>query len=196
MALHPRVVVGDSSVSGRGLFATETIPSGTVVWHPCDKCVVLDRRTVSLLPWSELRHWNEFGYHLSDRSVLFPCGNAHLFNHSCEANVLDAGLDFGVAVTEIHAGDEMYCDYRSFKYDPRWCFNCNCSCPNCLQTISTSSYLTTDLKPLLRRVRNAVCFLSTVDQPLEESLLRWSKAYPRLLEDPDLPLPIAHIAGR
>ena len=80
---------------------------------------------------------DEFGYRLVDGSILVPCRNAHLLNHSCDANVLDFELDFGVAVRNIGKNEEIFCDYRTFIYDPPWTLKCKCASASCVTEVSS-----------------------------------------------------------
>lgn len=153
-AAHP----GMSRVAGTGIFALREIPLGTAVWGPCGNCHIwrledLERIDSGISSWIE-----EYGYSLMNESVVVPCGGAHLINHSCEASVLDAGLTAGIAVRDIHVGEEITCDYRSFVYDKPWRFSCQCGSKSCCGTVkpiqlSSVESLTTDWH---RRMQRAI----------------------------------------
>lgn len=186
--LHPLVKRGKSNVSGIGLRAQAFIPAGTVIWHPCDRCHVIDERSFNRLTVDAKVHADEFGYRLCDNSILFPCSDAHLLNHSCDANVLDQCLDFGIAVRDISAGDELFCDYASFGFDPAWQFTCNCRSSECRGTIVSPGLNSRAQSDHPLKVRAALIRLSQVEQPLECSLARSSRVYSALRRelDPDV----------
>lgn len=130
-ALHP----GFSAAAGTGVIAVRDVPMGTVVWGPCANCRTWDTGTLETVPKQVVDWLDEFGYRLADRSLLLPCGGAHLLNHSCTASVLDHGLAGGIAVRDIAAGEEVTCDYRTFRHDDPWEFRCACGSPDCLGTV-------------------------------------------------------------
>ncbi|SDG02154.1 SET domain-containing protein [Sinosporangium album] len=134
-ALYP----GFSAIAGTGLIALRDIRQGTVVWGPCAGCRTWAADEQYGMPSAVLEWLDEFGYRLSDRSLILPCGGAHLFNHSCEAAVLDHGLAGGIAVRDIHAGEEVTCDYRTFRYDDPWEFACACGSRECARVVRPGS---------------------------------------------------------
>ncbi|MDH6223819.1 MULTISPECIES: SET domain-containing protein [Streptomyces] len=134
-ALHP----GFSAVSGTGIIALRDIPMGTVLWGPCPQCRTWDTAELRGTPPEVIDWLDEFGYRLADRSLLLPCRGAHLLNHSCEATVLDHGLAGGIAVRDIEAGEEVTGDYRTFRYDVPWEFDCRCRAGSCPGTVRSSA---------------------------------------------------------
>ncbi|WP_030394681.1 SET domain-containing protein-lysine N-methyltransferase [Kitasatospora purpeofusca] len=134
-ALHP----GFSAVAGTGLVALRDIPMGTVLWGPCPQCRTWDAAEQLTLSPRVVDWLDEFGYRLADRSLLLPCRGAHLLNHSCEATVLDHGLAGGLAVRDIRAGEEVTGDYRTFRYDEPWEFDCRCGAGSCPGSVRSSA---------------------------------------------------------
>ncbi|MEU5554060.1 SET domain-containing protein-lysine N-methyltransferase [Micromonospora sp. NPDC047793] len=133
-ALHP----GYSRIHGVGIIALRDIPMGTALWWPCPKCSVFSESVQPSTPEGVLRWLTEFGYRRADGGLITPCRGAHLLNHSCAATVLDAGLSVGIAVVDIRKGDEVTCDYRTFRYDDAWHFTCSCNAPECAGTIASA----------------------------------------------------------
>jgi len=136
--LHSGVHPGYSATSGSGLIAVRDIPMGTMVWGPCQRCQSWTETEQRDLPAEVVAWLDEYGYRRADRSLILPCGGAHLMNHSCEANVLDHGLAAGIAVRDIAAGEEVTGDYRTFRYDDAWEFACECRTGACLGVIRSS----------------------------------------------------------
>ncbi|WP_329172997.1 MULTISPECIES: SET domain-containing protein-lysine N-methyltransferase [unclassified Streptomyces] len=147
-ALHP----GFSGVDGVGVFALRDLPLGTALWWPCPKCPVVPLGGQRETP-APVVHWlTEFGYRRADGSLISPCRGAHLLNHSCDASVLDAGLAVGVAVRDIRRGEEVTCDYRTFRYDDGWSFPCRCAADSCVGTLtSTAGEIPAELSRTWRR---------------------------------------------
>jgi hypothetical protein len=180
--LLPSVTVRQSPIHGQGLFATAPIPAGCIVWHPCRECRVADAASVPQLDQREVDWLDEFGYRLVDGGLLLPCRSAYLMNHSCDAAVLDWGLDFGIAVRDIQAGEEVTCDFRTFLDDPPWTVACRCGAAECVGTIVPEQGSDPAVqKAWQRRVDHAVARLGRVAQPLDGSLRASSRLYGALM---------------
>jgi hypothetical protein len=174
----PEIVVRESRIHGRGLFATREIPCGTVVWFPCRRCDRWSAAEIQGLPEARVQWLDEYGYRLSDGGILLPCSNAHLMNHSCKARVLDFGLDFGVAVRDIHAEEEVTCDFRTFTADPAWSLTCRCRASGCAGRLTPQGGLNLHLqREWSRRVEEALVRLPRTPQPMHEELLASSTVY-------------------
>jgi hypothetical protein len=172
------IVIRHSAIHGSGLFSTAPIPLGTAVWLPCPACPVLRARAVSELGAATLAWFDEYGYRLVDQSLLLPCSNAHLMNHSCQPNVLDFGLDFALAVRDIEPGEEVSCDFRTFASDPNWRMICRCGCHDCGGEIQPGQGTDLQLQQRwLERVHAALERLRWVDQPLRASLTQSSALF-------------------
>jgi hypothetical protein len=126
----------------------------------------------------------EYGYGMADEGTLVACSNAHLINHSCEPNVLDHGLDFGVATSNIAADEEITIDYRTYVDDHAWSIDCACGADSCLREVSPEQGLSEhvvagwrqQMEPALRRV-------GSVPQPCHSVLIGISPIYQVLHEN-------------
>ncbi|MCG7523112.1 SET domain-containing protein [Streptomyces sp. OfavH-34-F] len=165
-----------------GLFATEALPTGTVIWLPCTKCSRWSKEEVADLPPARFRTLDTYGHLLTDGSLLLPCLGAYLMNHSCEANVLDLGLDFGLAVRDIAPGEEITCDYATFVEDGGWSMECRCGSPRCRGRVTTEQGVDPGLRRIWRtRIDAALPRVAGVEQPLRDVLEELSEPYRRLL---------------
>lgn len=163
---------------GRGVFARASLPLGTVLWLPCDQCQVWEGRSLRALAESTFDALDELGYYLEDRSLLLPCRGACFFNHSCDASVLDFGLDFGVSVRDIRAGDELYVDYRTFADDPDWEMACRCETRGCTGAVRPADGGDTRVRERWQAaIEAALSALPGVPQALEPVALRCSSVY-------------------
>jgi SET domain-containing protein len=114
--------VGPSAIHGLGLFATEPIPAGTVVWRLDPGLdVVLDEGLVADLPVAARAHLDRYAYPDPVRRARVLCvDDARYFNHAVPANCGDSpseGPDVTVALRDIPAGEELTWDYRESGAD-------------------------------------------------------------------------------
>lgn len=169
---------------GLGLRAVAPIPAGTVVWFPCPNCPTWTPERLRRLPGDVVDRLDTWGHLLTDGTLLVPCAGACLMNHSCAANVLDFGLDFGVAVTDIPVGAELTCDYGTFSADSQaWSMRCLCGTPGCRGEVGTVDSLDPDQRRRWTdRLTTALPLLSRVEQPLGRLLAATSPTYRRVLE--------------
>ena len=109
-----------SPVEGLGVFAATFIPKGQLIW-------VLDPAVDLILSEAQLADRPQVYKGFIERYAYFDRGlNAYLLdgdhsrflNHSGEPNLDFATMDgSGVTVRDIHAGEEIFCDYSQFMGD-------------------------------------------------------------------------------
>ena len=108
----PPVRIGQSNVSGRGVFATRSIRNGDVIEH----CPVLelDEKDIG----GELLNYVFYGEH--EKKRLVAMGNGMLFNHSSFPNVAyyleetPLGPELIIyALRDIRKGEELFYNYGS-----------------------------------------------------------------------------------
>ncbi|MEV0927706.1 SET domain-containing protein-lysine N-methyltransferase [Streptomyces spongiicola] len=138
MTLHSSLHPGVSGIHGSGVVALTDIPLGTALWAPCPRCRVMDSVSQRTAPPAVVDWLHEYGYRRADAGLITPCHGAHLFNHSCRPAVLDFGLSAGIAVVDIRRGQEVCCDYRTFRFDEPWSFACSCGTPDCEGVVESS----------------------------------------------------------
>lgn len=119
-----RIVVKDSRIHGRGVFAARDISPGEVIidWEECKE--ILTEHDVERLS-DEARKRVSF---IDGQYILFK-PPACWVNHSCDANARGAsGRD--VATRAIRKGEEITVDYVLEKV-PDLNFRCNCGSQVC-----------------------------------------------------------------
>ncbi|MBM3834245.1 MAG: SET domain-containing protein [Verrucomicrobia bacterium] len=122
-----------NDVIGRGVFATEFIPKGTITWVRDDLDQSFTCEQVERME-SIYREILEKYTFVDGRGRMVLCwDHARFFNHSCEANCLSAGYDFEIAVRDIFAGEELRDDYGTLNLQTP--FPCDCQSPNCRKQI-------------------------------------------------------------
>ncbi|MEW6604130.1 MAG: SET domain-containing protein [Thermoproteota archaeon] len=106
--------VRETGDRGKGLFAKEFVPKGTIVFFECQRCVRISKGSFALLYEEEKAFVLKYGYTKPDGSYLVPCDGIIYLNHSYNANILDSGCGFDIVVRDISNGEEATYDYRLF----------------------------------------------------------------------------------
>jgi uncharacterized protein len=141
--LHPAVEVRESSIEGRGLFATVGIGAGEVV----------SRLGGRLATRHELHHLLEHSDHYVDtitvadgvHLVLPPRRSNGYGNHSCDPNLWWLGFYELAARRDISEGEELTSDYAASTTEESWSMPCNCGASFCRGVVKGSDYRTTNL---------------------------------------------------
>ncbi len=181
--MHPHAIVLPSPGRGIGVYATAPISAGTAIWGPCPHCPRYDPRAIRRMPSAQRAWITEYGYGRPDGGMMVCCPNGHLLNHSCDANVLDYGLDFGVAVRDIAAGEEIEIDYRTFIDDPDFVFRCTCGSPECIGDVRPEQDLQV-IATWRERLTPVLARIAGVPQPCHEALHAVSAIYRGLCRKP------------
>lgn len=114
-----------SPIKGLGLFATEDIKKGTVVWQDGN---ALSDLVLSEQEWNALvkemtpesyRQVRKYAYkYKKDNQIYLNLDDARFFNHSENPNVGDAEIE-NIALHDIAKGEELLVNYRTF-YEKDW----------------------------------------------------------------------------
>lgn len=115
-----KIEVKNSSIHGKGLFATKKIKKGETVlsWKP----KVSTRKQADALPEKEKRYLYPDG-----DKVLWMQPPERYINHSCEPNthVIEKN---DIALRDIQPGEEITSDYMDLKAEN---FSCKCGSIKC-----------------------------------------------------------------
>jgi hypothetical protein len=169
--IAPLFDVCDTENKGKGLFARVHIPIGTIVCFECPRCRVLRAEDVASLLPSERRALLEHAYTRKDGSILIPCDETVLLNHSCDSNILDTGKGFDVVVRDIGEGEEATYDYRMFYEGLDFAMECFCGAKNCCGTVRCVHPEPLELRALWNeKLELAFANLHNVPQPLAAEL--------------------------
>jgi SET domain-containing protein len=169
--LHPALIVRRSPLSGKGLFATEKIRKGTIIWiwkdenekvYSRNQFEGFSKRYQSTL----LKYGTE--YNGSDL-INYSLDNSKYWNHSCNPNTAPtcSAMVMDIALRDIRTGEEITFDY-SLVQSPSWplSFKCNCGAKNCRGTIPTSPLNSDMLDNLFFLAKEAKKNFRKVYQPL------------------------------
>ncbi|MDQ3807637.1 MAG: hypothetical protein M3298_05665 [Thermoproteota archaeon] len=168
--------VKNAGDKGKGLFAKEPIPKGTIVSFECQDCIRMSKDDFeSILTNKEKSLILKYGYRKADGSYLLPCDEIIYLNHSCSANILDSGRGFDIVVKDISKGEEATYDYRSFFFHGSEEFECICGEDNCCKIIrSIHDQYNPQRCELMniwkRSVDDALICSDKVDQPLNDKI--------------------------
>ncbi len=114
-----------SPIHGLGLFATEPIAKGTVIWKFDPLLdIKLTPEEVARLPLLGRKFVETYSYVEFDTLAYVLCGDdARFMNHSetpsCSDRYDGPDGDVTSAARDIAAGEELTCDYRSFDHRDR-----------------------------------------------------------------------------
>ncbi|UXX80852.1 SET domain-containing protein [Reichenbachiella carrageenanivorans] len=102
---------------GYGVFATDFIPEGTIVY-------VKDSLELVISPTDYLVHSSEMQEAIEKYSYMDENGNrivswdfAKYVNHCCNCNTISTGYGFEMAIRDIHKGDQITDEYGIFNID-------------------------------------------------------------------------------
>lgn len=123
--IHPNTELRFVSESiGYGVFATEAIPAGTIVY-------VKDSLELVVSPTDYLIHDEAMREVIDKYSYIDPAGNriiswdfAKYVNHCCNCNTISTGYGFEIAIRDIHPGEQITDEYGIFNLDKEMVLDC------------------------------------------------------------------------
>jgi uncharacterized protein len=104
-----------SAEVGDGVFATEFIPRGTVLWVLDEFDRVLTPADVDGLVPSLRAVVEKYAYLRADGSLVLCWDLGRYMNHSCTPTTRGVGECFEVAIRDVNPGDELTCDYGTLN---------------------------------------------------------------------------------
>jgi hypothetical protein len=102
---------------GVGVFATQLIPKGTIVWALDDLDQVLDPARVEHLDECRRAIVLKYAYRDQTGRYVLCWDDGRFVNHSFHANCLGTAWDIEIAVRDIPPGDELTDDYGTLNLD-------------------------------------------------------------------------------
>ena len=122
-----KVIIKNSSVDGKGVFALRDFKKGEIVLH-WDISHTLPKEKVENMTKEE-RKYISF---LDGKYVIMQESEKYV-NHSCEPNTTAKNF-CDVAIKDIKAGEEITADYTE-ELPPNTSMKCNCGSENCKKII-------------------------------------------------------------
>jgi SET domain-containing protein len=129
--MSEEVLVKDSLIAGKGVFAAHAISKGTSILTLDDSNEITDPETISD------EHKEHLDYLANGKVVLMQSPEVYI-NHSCDPNAYVktiGGKRTLIAIRNITSGEEITYDY-AINGDYEWGVPCNCGSANCRKIIS------------------------------------------------------------
>jgi len=110
--------VAVSAIAGVGLFASEPIARGTLIWRVDPKIDLLfSESEIAAFPPAVQAFFKTYAYPHNRKTGHFMLNidNGRFMNHSASPNTEFVSFDSGTAIVDIAAGEELTCDYGEFN---------------------------------------------------------------------------------
>ena len=162
--IHPHTELRHiSDEMGRGVFATRTIPRGTITWTLCGFDRAFSPAEVAAMPPAYQEIIAEYGYIEAGGSFILCWDHARCHNHACNPTSHAIGNDVEIAVRDILPGELLSCEYGVLNLTAD--LACRCGAPDCRRVIRGDDALRYGHK-WDARVREALPSAARVPQPL------------------------------
>ena len=118
--LQVNTYLAPSPIHGVGVFASEDVKAGTVVWKFTpyyDRRISKDEYASLPVAVAEYIWYVSYFENADKQTLLFCCDNAAHTNHSYHPNTAFAG-QFIIALRDIAKGEEITQDYRELNVKP------------------------------------------------------------------------------
>ncbi|MEQ9230315.1 MAG: SET domain-containing protein [Cyclobacteriaceae bacterium] len=162
--IHPKTelkLINDQV--GYGVFATDFIPEGTIVY-------VKDSLEQIITPTTYLLHTNEMREVIDKYSYMDESGNrivswdfAKYVNHCCNCNTISTGYGFEMAIRDIQKGEQITDEYGIFNLDKEMELVCGES--NCRKRVGPDDF-DSHYKEWDEKIMSSIGKLFDVEQPL------------------------------
>ena len=167
---------------GFGVFATQRIPQGTIVWVRDDFDQTFTQEQVDRMEPLYRAVIDKYAYVDYNGCHVLCWDHSRFFNHSCEATCMCCGFDFEIAVRDIEVGEQLTDDYGTLNL--REHFPCACGEPGCRAYVMPNDM--EHLHPVWdEKVKNVFPLIPQVDQPLW-ALVKDKKDVAMVLQRPEL----------
>jgi hypothetical protein len=118
---------------GFGVFATQPIPRGTIVWALCERERIYSPGAVAVLDTAGREVVERYAYLDTAGNAVLACDTGRYVNHSCEPTTLGVGEYLEVAVRDVAAGEQITCEYALLNLPGG--LRCRCGSRGCRGTV-------------------------------------------------------------
>jgi GNAT superfamily N-acetyltransferase len=147
--LDHRLAVRPSQIEGRGLFASQHIPGGTVLVRLGGRLVSsaeLDRLTARANADPGIPYVDSVTVYGDYHLVIPPGTDVHYGNHSCDPNTWHVGPYEIAARRDIQAGEEVTIDYATCSGASGFRMDCRCGSNLCRRRITSEDWRRPELQ--------------------------------------------------
>jgi D-alanine-D-alanine ligase len=139
-AQQKKFVIKGNSISGYGIYATENIEAGEIVFKGEELAQRIVTKSFVEKKWNlkEKENFRRYSYPVSDEVFLLWDDNPKNWapqNHSCNANTSYEGLNV-IAIKEIKIREELTLNYNDFLDASMEPFECKCGNESCIGLIT------------------------------------------------------------
>ncbi|MCW8910940.1 MAG: SET domain-containing protein [Gammaproteobacteria bacterium] len=162
--IHPKTELRFvNSKIGYGVFATEFIPKGTILYVKDRLEIEITKNRFNKMDQTHKDIVEKFSY-MDERGVrIVSWDHAKYINHKCDCNSMSSGYGFEIAIRDIARDEEITDEYGLFNIPDA--IEISCGCHNCRQMLLPTDvdqhHMAWDLL-----VREAIEKLNEVEQPL------------------------------
>ena len=121
--IQVKTYLDKSNIAGIGIFATEFIPKGTVIWkyNPYFTSKISVKK-ISRCTKDEKKRLDELAYYWVDKkgNYMIPLDHDRFMNHSRTPNTERLDDNHEIANRDIKGGEEMTVDYRTIIPKEMW----------------------------------------------------------------------------
>lgn len=148
---------------GCGVFATQFIPKGTIVYVKDALELEVSAAQYALLTPVLQEAVEKYSY-IDERGYrILSWDHAKYVNHCCNCNSISTGYGFEIAIRDIYPDEEITDEYGMFNLEAE--MPLTCSQPNCRQKVGKRD-LDAYFMEWDEKVQDALALVSGVDQPL------------------------------
>ena len=162
--IHPATALKFISEEiGYGVFATQLIPKGTIVYiqDPLEMVISPEKYAGLIEPLKSAVE--KYSYIDGNGNRIVSWDHGKYVNHCCQCNTMSTGYGFEIAIRDIAPGEEITDEYGLFNLEYEMALSCNK--PGCRQKIKATDLLTYfDIWDA--KVKEALMSLHLVEQPL------------------------------
>lgn len=157
-----------SAEIGYGVFATQLIPQGTIIWALDELDQILRPSAVAALSPAQRVVFDKYSYVDCAENHILCWDLGRFVNHSCDPTGRGVGVGFEIAVRDIHPGEELTCEYSTLNITES--FECACDSANCRRVVHPHDVLQHGQAWDLAS-SEAFMLIATLPQPLWEIVL-------------------------
>lgn len=148
---------------GCGVFATQFIPKGTIVYVKDALELEVSAAQYALLTPVLQEAVEKYSY-IDERGFrILSWDHAKYVNHCCNCNSISTGYGFEIAIRDIYPDEEITDEYGMFNLEAE--MPLSCSQPNCRQKVGKCD-LDAYFMEWDEKVQDALALARSVDQPL------------------------------